>query len=83
MPLDGQPRAISIPLLETVWLKNPKNTLLPWTQPTQCEFVEVLGGLTSITVLGDQTRWYESVAIDQFGFTAGSGVPQACAAIYY
>jgi len=84
MPLDGQARVVSIPLVESVWLKDPKNILLPWTVPSQCDMVEVLGGITALRILGDQTKWYESVAIDRVAYTVGSGnVPLACASIYY
>lgn len=83
-PLDGQARTVSIPLVESVWLKDPKNTLLPWTVPTQCEMVEVLGGITSLRLLGDQTVWYESLAIDRVSYSIGTTpVPLACASIYY
>lgn len=85
MPVDGQPRTYSIPLVESVWRKDPKNTLLAWNPPTQCEFVEVLGGITSLRILGDQTKWYESVAIDSVAYqiAAAPAVPLACASIYY
>lgn len=83
MPLDGQPRIVTIPLVESVWLKDPKNTLIKWQAPSQCEMVEVLGGLTSIRILGDHTKWYESVAIDKVELHIGTSVPIACAPIYY
>ena len=82
-PLDGKPRVVSIPLTESVWKKDPKNTLIQWSAPTQCEMVEVLGGLTSIRILGDHTKWYESVAVDKVAFHVGTTVPLACASIYY
>jgi hypothetical protein len=83
LPLDGKPRDVSIPLVETSWKMDPKNTLLPWTTPTPCQFVEVLGDISSLRILGDHTRWYESVAIDKVGYTTGKSVPLACADIYY
>lgn len=82
-PLDGKSRVVSIPLKETAWKKDPKNTLLPWTTPTPCDFVEVLGDISSLRILGDHTRWYESVAIDRVAYTVGGSVPLACADIYY
>ena len=83
LPLDGASREVSISLVESVWRKDPKNTLLPWLPPTQCEMVEVLAGLTSVRILGDHTKWYESVALDRVGYTHGSGVPVSCSNIYY
>lgn len=84
LPLDGKAREVSIPLTEGVWRKDPKNTLLSWQAPTQCEMVEVLGAVSSLRILGDHTRWYESVAIDRVAYVAGTaGVPLACASTYY
>jgi hypothetical protein len=83
LPLDGRSREVSISLTESAWRKDPKNTLLPWLPPSQCEMVEVLAGLTSLRILGDHTKWYESVALDRVGYTHGSGVPVSCAHIYY
>ncbi len=82
-PMDGKPRVVSVPLLESAWRKDPKNTLMPWTAPSQCEMVEVLGDISSLRILGDQTKWYESVAIDRVSYSVGSSVPLACSSIYY
>jgi len=46
------------------WLKDPKNTLQVWQPPSKCEFIQMLSGLTSMTILGDFTKWYESVSLD-------------------
>jgi hypothetical protein len=82
--LDGKAKALSIALTEGNWKKDPRNTLSPWVAPNQCEMVEALQGITSLRVLGDHTRWYESVGLDQVSITHGSGgVPMACASIYY
>jgi hypothetical protein len=80
---DGSSQSKSIPLVESAWRKDPKNTLLSWEHPTQCEMVEVLSGLTQVQVLGDYTKWYETVALDSFGYTHGTSVPIACAHIYW
>ncbi len=70
--------------METNWKKDPRNTLTTWAAPTQCEMVEVLQGITSLRILGDHTRWYESVGLDQISLTHGTGgVPWLCAPIYY
>jgi len=65
-PFTGSTTSYSISLVESAgWIKDPKNTLLEWPAPTQCEFIEVLSSISSIRILGDFTSWYESVALDQ------------------
>lgn len=84
--LNGKTQQFRLPLKESEWREDPKNTLITldrWGTPTQCEMVEVLSGLTRVQVLGDHTQWYESVALDGVSFVAGSGVPIRCASIYY
>ncbi len=62
---DGSTKSFSISMLETAgWLQDPENTLMTWNAPTKCSFIEVLSGLTSVKILGDFTKWYESVSID-------------------
>jgi hypothetical protein len=76
---DGTTASFVIPLHETAgWLTDPKNTLLPWQPPTQCAFVEVLSKLTGVSILGDFTRFYETVALDAISFYHGAGQPLAC-----
>ena len=82
--LDGKAKQVSIPLVESAWKKDPRNVLLPWAAPSQCEFVEALAGISNLRILGDHTRWYESVGLDTVSVTHGTGgVPMACASIYY
>ncbi len=85
--LDGKAKVVRVPLLEGSWKKDPRNVLTApqnWVHPTQCEMVEALQGITGLTILGDHTRWYESVGLDQVSITHGTGgVPMACASIYY
>lgn len=81
--LDGKSKTMTLTLSESKWLKDSKNTLVKWANPTQCEMVEVLSGLTGVKILGDHTKWYESVALDDVAFKHGSSVPVACAGIYY
>lgn len=81
--LDGSTQRVTIPLLESTWYEDPKNSLNAWGHPTQCEMVEVLSGLTGMKILGDITRWYESVALDDVAYVAGTHVPVSCAAIYH
>lgn len=81
LTFDGKPKTFSLTLDEKTksgWLKDPKNTLLKWKSPNQCEFIEVLNGLSGIRILGDFTRWYESVGIDNIHFVAGKKVPISC-----
>ena len=82
--LDGTAKQIVLPLVETAWLKDPRNTQLKWANPKQCEFVEALASMSDLRILGDHTRWYESVGLDSVSLTIGTGgVPMACASIYY
>jgi len=61
----GSTTKFSINMTETSgWVKDPHNVLLSWTNPTKCDFMRVLSGITSVTILGDFSRWYESVSID-------------------
>lgn len=55
----------SVELLETSgWLKDSQNTLVDWMPPSQCDIIQVLSRLSSVRILGDLTRWHESVALD-------------------
>jgi hypothetical protein len=61
----GATKTFSIKLTESSgWLQDPENTLRTWVAPTKCQFIEVLSGLTSVEILGDYTKWYESVSVD-------------------
>ena len=61
----GSTSSFSIELHERAgWLRKPKNPLHPWSQVTRCEIIEVLSSISSLKILGDFTRWYESIAID-------------------
>lgn len=85
--LDGKAKVVRVPLLEGSWKKDPRNVLTApqnWVNPSKCEMVEALQGITGLTILGDHTRWYESVGLDQVSITHGTGgVPMTCASIYY
>ena len=74
---DGEPTAVSLSLHESGWLKDPKNSLSPWTVPTKCQMVEILDNLSAIHILGDQTRWYESVGLDNVRLVAPSAGPKS------
>jgi hypothetical protein len=78
---DGTTQKFSLTLKETGgWLKDPRNTLKTWTTPSQCEMVDMLHSLSAVRILGDFTRWYESVGLDNVSITAGSrtGPPPKC-----
>ncbi len=85
--LDGKAKVVRVPLLESVWRVDPRNDLVAprnWARPTQCEMVEAVAGITGLRILGDHTRWYESVGLDAVSIAHGTGgVPMACASIYY
>lgn len=54
-----------IELVETAnWLKDPQDSLKPWSAPSRCDFIQVLSRLSGLRILGDITTWYETVAID-------------------
>jgi len=61
--------SISIDLKETGgWLKDSQNVLVADRPPTTCDFIQVLYQISSIKLLGDWTKGYESVAIDNVKF---------------
>ncbi len=46
-PFLGGIENYQIPLLETAgWLKDPQNSLLPWTTPSKCDMIQVLSRLS-------------------------------------
>lgn len=68
---DGRTTSFSLTLSEnTGWVKDPKNTLYEWEAITKCKFLEVLSGISSVRILGDFTRWHESISIDNVRFVA-------------
>jgi hypothetical protein len=65
LPAGGKPVTVTVPLSETAgWLKDPQNVLSPWSNPSQCDMIQVLSRLSKIRILGDWTTSYETVAID-------------------
>ena len=77
---DGKAKQFTIPLNEASWLKDPKSTLAAWAPPTQCEMLQVLSHLSAVKILGDHTKWHESVSLDspQFVATCSAQVPLFC-----
>lgn len=64
-PFAGSTMTFKVTLIESKgWVKDPQNTLLSWSRPTQCDMIQVLSRLSAISILGDWTTWYETVALD-------------------
>ena len=78
------PTSFRVPLRPSAWFQRPKSSLLEWHPVTECDFVEVLSGITELRILGDLTLGRESVSIDDVAIVAGEGqVSLACAHKYY
>jgi len=61
------------------WLLDPQDSRITnWPAPQQCQFVQILQGLTDIRIYGDLTPNYEAIGIDSFSLTSGTGVPTSC-----
>lgn len=78
---DGKEKAFAIVLSELGgWLKDPKNTNTPWASPSECEMVEMLSSVSELCILGDHTKWYESVGLDNVAIKAGpvGSIPLSC-----
>ena len=88
LPFDGTERQMTVPLTTSttnaangvLWLKDSKSTLIPNTETNDCELIEVLNGLSKLSILGDFTKWHESVSIDDVQLVAGHPVtiPLSC-----
>jgi hypothetical protein len=80
--LDGKTKKFSLPLLPLHWRRDPRNSLQPWAPlASDCELVQVLSALSQLTVLGDQTSWFETVALDDVMLQVASpyaGIPRPC-----
>ena len=67
----GETASYALALNESAgWLKDPKSTELEWIVPTKCEMIELLSGISTIRILGDFTRWYETVSVDNVKIVA-------------
>jgi len=78
----GQPLRITIPLRETKsggWMKDPQNTLISWYPASQCDVIQVLSRLSKLSILGDYTTWYETVALDNVQIVNTQGHLPLCA----
>merc|ERR1719473_939618 len=80
---DGSVQKFDILLHENSgWLKDPQNTLLAWNPPTQCDIIQVLSRLSSFRILGDWTRWYETIALDDVSFHNTKSQLPICSMIF-
>jgi hypothetical protein len=79
--LDGRTKRFSLPLAAASWRRDPRNSLLAWPAVADCELVQVLSALSGVTILGDWTTWYETVALDDVMLQTAlpfGGIPRAC-----
>jgi hypothetical protein len=71
-PIKNNMASFKIELTETsIWQKITQDTTSPINtsrtsraEPSKCEFIQVLSQLSGLRILGDLTRWTETVAID-------------------
>jgi hypothetical protein len=85
LAFDGKVTKFNLKLDESAaagWLKDPNNqNTLNWQPPASaCEMVEMLSSLSEICILGDHTKWYESIGLDSVTLTAGpsNSIPHQC-----
>jgi hypothetical protein len=75
-PFTGQPLKVSVPLKEgRGWVKDSQNSLTPWAPASQCDIIQVLSRLSRVSILGDWTAWYETVALDDVRVVNTQGKP--------
>lgn len=77
---DGSAMTFTVPLIEGHgWVKDQQNSLLKWDDASKCDMIQVLSRLSSLRILGDWTRWYESVALDDVQLYNTKGQLPVCA----
>jgi hypothetical protein len=79
--LDGKTKKFTVALAPAAWARDPRNTLAKWGAVGDCELAAVLRGLTGLSILGDWSTWYETVAIDDVALNVAQpwpGIPKAC-----
>lgn len=79
--IDGKTKKFTIPFTPDKWLKDPRNTLQPWSTISDCELVHVLSAISELAILGDWTSWFETVAIDDVYMSVTNpyiGIPRIC-----
>lgn len=75
---NGDTKRVRIPLTEQNWKIDTHNSNKLPADLSLCHLVEVLSKLDRIEILGDYTKWYESIALDDISIIAGNGVPSQC-----
>jgi hypothetical protein len=86
---DGKEKKFTIPFTtsggtggvsKVHWLKDSRHAHVQHAETNDCELIEVLNGLSAMKILGDFTRWHESVSLDDVYFSAGHPVrtPLSC-----
>lgn len=64
-PFTGTAQQVRVHLHENGgWLKDSQDMLTPWSTPTQCDMLQVLGRLSALRILGDFTQGFETIALD-------------------
>lgn len=84
LSFSGTVKSFTLELSESAsagWLKDPKNeNTKGWNSPSPCEMVEMLSSISEICILGDHTKWYETVGLDSVAIKAGKNhaIPKDC-----
>lgn len=52
------------------WLEDTRTPLQAWQPPTRCTFIQVLSSLSGLSILGDYTKYYETISIDSVALTS-------------
>ena len=64
-PIINNMASFKIELTETsIWQKVNQDPTTPHKGPSKCEFIQVLSQQSGLRILGDLTRWTETVALD-------------------
>merc|ERR1711939_308368 len=60
------------------WLIDPRNEHHEWTAPSKCELATVLHRVSKLSILGDYSPRFETVALDNVKVRAGGPPPTEC-----
>ena len=63
-------------------VERPKEHFVLLDHSVKCEMVELLAGLSGVKILGDFTKWHESVSLDEVSWKHGPGIPISCYGTY-
>ncbi len=77
----GQDVPVALNLTERAgWVEDSKDSLRAWVPPSRCTFLQVLSRLSGLSILGDYTKYYETMSIDNVAMVANpSGRLPMCA----